>query len=109
MGGAAMTARAPNVRPIRAVQSSCLLSGRKSGPGAAARFDPEAFAVAFPAKWQAFLRGHFRNPVHVAHVFGVTDRAARKWWDGDGGPGGAKVAQAQAMYPAETRMLFAAE
>jgi hypothetical protein len=104
-----MTAPGTNVRPIRAAQSSCLLSGQKSGAGAAARFDPEGFARAFPAKWQAFLHAHFRNSIHVADTFGVTDRAARKWWDGVGGPNGAKVAQAHLMYPAETQMLFAAE
>ncbi len=104
-----MTAPDTNVRAIRPAVSSCLLSGQKSAPDAAARFDPDDFARKFPAKWQAFLRAHFRNPVHVAYTFGVTDRAARKWWDGDGGPHGAKVAQAQVMYPAETQMLFAAE
>jgi hypothetical protein len=79
------------------------------GGQSSARFDPDGFARAFPAKWQAFLHAHFRNSIHVADTFGVTDRAARKWWDGIGGPNGAKVAQAHLMYPAEAQMLFAAE
>ena len=57
----------------------------------------------FPAQWMAFLRAHFVSSVHVAHFFGVTERAADKWWHGVNGPQGSKVALAYSEYPVQAR------
>lgn len=71
-------------------------------------FDAVGFQRDFPELWRDFLRQNFRGPVHVAHDFGVSERAARKWWDGIGGPRGAAVAQAVMQHPEAAAMLFAA-
>jgi hypothetical protein len=71
-------------------------------------FDVLAFARAFPARWQGFLRLHYRDHVHVAFVYRVSERAARKWWDGDGGPRGDKVAQAMIMHGEAARVALLA-
>lgn len=63
-------------------------------------FDPHAFRRAFPDRWSAFVRAHHRNPTDVAHFYGVTDRAARDWWEGRSAPRGSAVVEAQAAYPA---------
>jgi hypothetical protein len=49
-------------------------------------FDLHHYRVVFPDRWMAFLHAHFRDHVHVAFVFGVSERAARKWWEGLGAP-----------------------
>jgi len=33
-----------------------------------------------------FLHRNFQNPVHVAFMFGVSDRTARNWWEGVSAP-----------------------
>lgn len=38
----------------------------------------------FPDRWQAYLRAHFGSIAEAALAFGVTERAARRWWDGAG-------------------------
>jgi hypothetical protein len=48
----------------------------------------------------AFLRAHHRDATEVAFFYGVTDRAARDWWEGVSGPKGAVVAMAAASSPA---------
>ena len=84
-----------NVIPLRPRQSSVNVSLQKSG-GA----DPHTFGAAFPDMWRAFLRAHYRNQVEVAYHYGVTEKAAEKWWQGIGGPNGAKVAMAYQLHPA---------
>ncbi len=83
-------------------------SPRQDGTGADAlsfgvcsgsRFDPHAYRRAFPDRWAAFLRAHHRSPTEVAYFYGVTDRAARDWWDGVSAPRGSAVAQAHAVFP----------
>lgn len=49
-------------------------------------FDLHRYRRLFPDRWAAFLRAHFHDSVHVAYVFGVSDRTARNWWDGIGAP-----------------------
>jgi len=49
-------------------------------------FDLHRYRVVFPDRWASFLRGHFRDHMHVAYVFGVSDRTARNWWDGISAP-----------------------
>ena len=77
-------------------------------PKAVPVFDVYGFSAAFPDRWRGYLRAHFRNAVHVAHVFGVSERAARKWLNGDGACGGAKVVIALRLHPEASAMLLAA-
>lgn len=49
-------------------------------------FDLHHYRTIFPDRWSAFLRAHFRDHIHVAFMFGVSERAARKWWEGIGAP-----------------------
>lgn len=77
---------------FRAASTGCAANDNAAPvPRAAVPFDPWRFRAAFPDRWQAFLRAHYRSPEHVAVAFGVTERAARGWWEGTGGPQGDKV------------------
>ena len=49
-------------------------------------FDLHRYRVVFPDRWSSFLRAHFRDHMHVAYVFGVSDRTSRNWWDGISAP-----------------------
>lgn len=73
--------------------------GVSSGAASGVRFDPHAFRRVFPDRWSAFLRAHHRDATEVAYFYGVTDRAARDWWEGVSGPRGAVVALAAAAEP----------
>jgi hypothetical protein len=73
--------------------------GVSSGVSFQSRFDPHAFRRTFPDRWSAFLRAHHRDATEVAYFYGVTDRAARDWWEGVSGPRGAVVALAAAAEP----------
>lgn len=68
-------------------------------PFGASRFDPHAFRRVFPDRWAAFLRAHHRDYIEVAYFYGVTERAARDWWEGVSGPRGAPVAVAALHHP----------
>jgi hypothetical protein len=73
-------------------------------------YDPTRVQREFPDRWRAYIRSNFRNLNHVQQVFGVSERAARKWWNGESGANGGYVAIAMAEHPvAAQRMLFAAE
>lgn len=74
-------------------------TARSFGGSSGVRFDPHAFRRAFPDRWSAFLRAHHRDATEVAFFYGVTDRAARDWWEGVSGPKGAVVALAAAAEP----------
>lgn len=70
-------------------------------------FDPYAEARHFPDRWRAYLHAHFRNHMQVAVAFDVSERAARKWWQGEGACNGAKVSVAIGLHGAEAaRILF---
>lgn len=72
--------------------------------------DPHATHREFPQKWRAYLHAAFPNHFVVAQTFQVSERAARKWWNGEGGVNGGHVAVAIQMQPAiAPRLLFAAE
>lgn len=93
--------------PVSSKISSAPLDAQKSEPkverlATGQRVDPLTVAKEFPRLWMAFLHANFANPVHVAHVFGVTEKAATKWWQGIGGPNGARVALAAQLLPAAT-------
>lgn len=73
-------------------------------------YDPARVHREFPDRWRAYIRANFRNLTHVMQVFGVSERCARKWWNGESGANGGYVAIAMAEHPvAASRMLFAAE
>ena len=61
--------------------------------------DPHRFRALFPHLWQAFLRAHFRDAMHAAYSLGVTERAARDWFEGKTGANGAAALYAVAMVP----------
>lgn len=69
-------------------------------------FDPYRFKAMFPDHWAGFLRGHFRNPEHVAYAFGVTYQTARNWWDGINRPSGDKVALVAVSMPRQFQRAF---
>lgn len=98
-------------------KGSASLGGQSSGQSSRASspairpaprpFDPWETAHEFPDRWRAYLHAHFRNHMVVSKMFNVSERAARKWWDGDGACRGDKVAMAIAMHPADAaEMLF---
>lgn len=78
---------------------SAVSPGSSSGLSFGSRFDPHAYRRAFPDRWMAFLHAFHRDATEVAYVYGVTDRAARDWWEGVSGPRGAAVAMAAAAEP----------
>ena len=49
-------------------------------------FDLHRYRVIFPDRWAALLRAHFRDHVHVAFMFGVSERTARNWWEAVSAP-----------------------
>lgn len=92
-------------------EKSCeFLSGPLSGAGAAAGpLDPYRAHEEFPLRWRAYLLAHFGyEPELVARVFHVSQRAARKWLDGETGCKGASVAIALSLHPdSAPQMLIA--
>lgn len=80
------------------VQSGTAGAAASFGESSGARFDPDAYRRAFPDRWSAFVRAHHRSPTEVAFFYGVTDRAARDWWEGVSAPRGSVVAQAHASF-----------
>lgn len=74
------------------------------------RYDPHRVHREFPDRWQGYIRANYRDLRHVMHIFGVSERTARKWWRGETGANGGHVAIAVNEHPvAAPRMLFAAE
>ncbi len=71
--------------------------------------DPEQCYRDFPDRWMAWLRREYRSYREVARVFAVSEKAAQKWWDGIGGPGGDKVYFACREIEGARDFLFAAE
>ena len=73
-------------------------------------FDPYRVHREFPERWRAYLHQNFRNHFVVQKSFQVSERTARKWWNGETGANGGHVAVAVRIHPVEApRMLFAAE
>ena len=86
-----------------------LSSGKRAAVQSGESFDLFRFSADFPDRWSGFLRAHFAGPISVAAHFGVTERAAEKWWHGVGGPRGDKVAVALLTVPdAADHLLVAA-
>lgn len=66
--------------------------------GQVVQLEPYRVLRDFSAQWQVYLHAHFDCINDAALAFGVTERAARRWWDG-AGPRGAFVAIALRMHP----------
>ncbi len=80
------------------------------GDSPAPIYDPQQIHTQFPARWQVYIRNNYRNLAHIQQVFNVSERTARKWWNGETGANGGHVAIAVCQHPvAAPRMLFAAE
>jgi hypothetical protein len=89
-------------------QSSGFLAGQKSG--AARMVDPFQVRADFPEMWARYIRANFRSVAAVVAAFEVSERTARKWWEGETGAHGGHVAVACRMHPvAAPAMLFDAE
>lgn len=70
--------------------------------------DPHEVQKAMPQLWQSFIRANFRDLRDVMVAFGVSERAARKWWNAEGGVNGAYVCFALRRWPAEARQWLEA-
>jgi len=95
LGGGVVTAQVfifPHSAPRMAPLSPEQLSGQ------VVKLEPYRVLRDFGVQWQAYLRAHFASITDAALAFGVTERAARRWWDGSG-PRGAFVAIALRMHP----------
>lgn len=72
----------------------------------AARFDPDRALRDFPSLWRAYCRGHYRDYRHLMAVFGVSERCARKWMDGESGCNGAHLSVAFRQHPDQVGRLM---
>jgi hypothetical protein len=80
-----------------------------TAPARVGAMDPYRIHHEFPDRWSAYIRAHFRCISQVIAAFGVSERTARKWWDGSNGANGGNVAVAVALHPETApQMLFAA-
>lgn len=57
-------------------------------------FDPHRAHREFPERWQQFIRANYGDYASICQAFGVCERTARKWWDGETGARGVHVAMA---------------
>jgi hypothetical protein len=76
--------------------------------GQVVQIEPYRILRDFPEQWQAYLWAHFGSINDAALAFGVTERAARRWWDG-AGPRGAFVAIALRLHPASAPAFLLAD
>jgi hypothetical protein len=79
----------------------------RPSPAHSVVFDPARVHREFPERWRAYIRSSFGDLRAVCQAFGVCERTARKWWDGETGANGGHVAVAVRTHPeAAARMLF---
>jgi hypothetical protein len=83
-------------------------SGLSAGKSAASNPDPRRYRSLYPDKWHGFLHAHFRDVMHVAYSFGVSERTARDWWEGVSTSQGWAVAYAIENIPGAAEHLRAA-
>ena len=73
--------------PVNAATTpSAASSGVNGGQFSERPFDLHHYRTIFPDRWSTFLRAHFRDHVHAAYVFGVSERTARNWFEGISAP-----------------------
>ena len=70
--------------------------------------DPRRYRALYPDLWHSFLRAHFRDHLHVAYWFGVSERTGRDWWEGITTSQGWAVAYAIETIPTAAAYLRAA-
>ncbi|MEM8822062.1 MAG: hypothetical protein AAGF30_00480 [Pseudomonadota bacterium] len=70
------------------------MSSRKFSGAMAGRAEVLTYRQAFARRWQSFVRAHFEDAAHVAHVFRVDATTAANWWAGANAPQGWVVARA---------------
>lgn len=74
----------------------------------APRLQPHQVHAEFPERWRAYIRAMYRDYREVTQAFGVCERTARKWWEGESGVNGGYVAVAMRTHPQEAaELLFA--
>lgn len=70
--------------------------------------DPRRYRALYPNLWHKFLHAHFRDHLHVAYSFGVSERTGRDWWEGVTTSQGWAVAYAIESIPTAAQYLRAA-
>ena len=70
--------------------------------------DPRRYRALYPDLWHNFLHAHFRDHLHVAYSFGVSERTGRDWWEGVTTSQGWAVAYAVENIPGAAEFLRAA-
>jgi len=70
------------------------------------RIDPHVLRREFPDRWAAFLHATMRDATEVAFFYGVTDRAARDWWNGITAARGSSVVLASRAFPEVFDQMF---
>lgn len=73
------------------------------------RFEPYQVHAEFPERWRAYIRAMYRDYREVTQAFGVCERTARKWWEGESGVNGGYVAVAMRTHPQEAATLLFAD
>lgn len=96
------------VKPKPATQPGAVSPGFGAGQFAGVRCDLDGYRRAFPSRWSAFLRAHFRDRIHVAFEFSVDERTARNWWEGTTAPRAEVLMVVLDRFPAALAMLRAA-
>lgn len=61
--------------------------------------NPHAVRRAFAEWWQTYVHDHYTSIAQVQWVFQVSERCARKWWNGETGCNGAQLAVAYRRHP----------
>lgn len=99
--------RLPGTFPHAAHAAALGMAGHVS---ARAMADPYHCQKSMPDLWSRFIRQNFADLRSVMTAFNVSERAARKWWNAEGGVNGAYVVHAMRILPeAAQSMLIAAE
>jgi len=92
---------APSVSVASRVSLAALPMANTANPGKPSGHspDPHRFRALYPDRWHTFLHSHFRDHIHVAFAFGVSERTGRDWWEGKTGSQGWAVAYAAEIIP----------
>ena len=83
-------------------------SGLPPGKSPGSNPDPRRYRALYPDLWCAFLHAHFRDALHVAFFFSVSERTGRDWWEGVTTSQGWAVAYAVETIPTAAAYLRAA-
>ena len=95
--------------PVNHAAATESTSCEKFGGKVARPFDMHGYRRSFPEQWKAFLRAHFKSPVHVAMFFDMNDTTtARHWWNGTNAPMAHFVMHAVDKIPDAIKFLRAA-